>query len=88
MSSEKDAERFARALGEALIARWSVLPQELQQELFEDAVVLATRPSATRAYGRSLPAFCMTTTRARPRGPRRAIPPISGNPRSVRRPPE
>jgi hypothetical protein len=40
MRGGDDAERFARVLGEAVIARWSALPQELQHELFEDAVVL------------------------------------------------
>ncbi len=40
MEGDQDAERFARALGHALIARWSALPQELQHQLFEAAVVL------------------------------------------------
>jgi hypothetical protein len=40
MGSGSDAERFVRVLGQALIARWSALPADLQHELFEDAVVL------------------------------------------------
>jgi len=40
MGSNGNAARFAVVLGEAVIARWSALPQELQQELFEHAVVL------------------------------------------------
>lgn len=39
MDDGNDAERFARVLGQAVIARWSALPQELQQALFEEAVV-------------------------------------------------
>ena len=34
MGAGNDAERFARVLGEAVIARWSTIPQPLQQELF------------------------------------------------------
>jgi hypothetical protein len=32
------AEQFARALGEAVIRRWSSLPQQVQHHLFEEAV--------------------------------------------------
>lgn len=31
--------RFALALGQAVVAAWGDLPQEIQQRLFEDAVV-------------------------------------------------
>jgi hypothetical protein len=32
------AEQFALALGEAVIRRWSSLPQQVQHHLFEEAV--------------------------------------------------
>jgi len=32
------AEQFTRALGEAVIRRWSSLPQEVQHHLFEEVV--------------------------------------------------
>ena len=31
--------RFALALGQAVISAWGELPQEIQQRLFEDAVI-------------------------------------------------
>jgi hypothetical protein len=31
--------RFALALGQAVVSAWGDLPQEIQQRLFEDAVV-------------------------------------------------
>ncbi len=34
-----DERRFALALGQAVVAAWGELPQEIQQRLFEDAVV-------------------------------------------------
>jgi hypothetical protein len=40
MKGNQQAERFAHILGEAVIAAWSDLPQEVQHELFERAVML------------------------------------------------
>ena len=34
-----DDSRFALALGQAVVAAWGDLPQDIQQRLFEDAVV-------------------------------------------------
>jgi hypothetical protein len=34
-----DPDRFARALGRAVIAAWAGLPQAIQEDLFERAVV-------------------------------------------------
>jgi hypothetical protein len=34
-----DERRFSQALGQAVISAWGELPQEIQQRLFEDAVV-------------------------------------------------
>jgi glucose-6-phosphate-specific signal transduction histidine kinase len=39
MSGDENIERFAAALGLAAIDLWSELPQEVQQNLFEQAVV-------------------------------------------------
>jgi hypothetical protein len=39
MTANESIERFAAALGLAAIDLWSELPQELQQRLFEQAVV-------------------------------------------------
>jgi hypothetical protein len=39
MTADDDIERFAAALGLAAIDLWSELPQELQQRLFEQAVL-------------------------------------------------
>jgi hypothetical protein len=38
-TADRDIERFAAALGLAAIDLWSELPQEIQQRLFEQAVV-------------------------------------------------
>ena len=34
-----DERRFSLALGQAVVSAWGELPQEIQQRLFEDAVV-------------------------------------------------
>lgn len=34
-----DERRFSLALGQAVISAWGDLPQDIQQRLFEDAVV-------------------------------------------------
>jgi hypothetical protein len=39
MTADESIERFAAALGLAAIDLWSELPQEIQQRLFEHAVV-------------------------------------------------
>jgi hypothetical protein len=39
MTEDESIERFAAALGLAALDLWSTLPQEIQQNLFEQAVV-------------------------------------------------
>jgi hypothetical protein len=39
MTEDEKIERFAAALGRAALDLWSALPQEVQQNLFEQAVV-------------------------------------------------
>jgi hypothetical protein len=39
MTEDEKIERFAAALGRAALDLWSTLPQEVQQNLFEQAVV-------------------------------------------------
>jgi len=39
MTENQNVERFAAALGLAALDLWSALPQEVQQSLFERAVV-------------------------------------------------
>jgi hypothetical protein len=39
MTEEESIERFAAALGRAVLDLWSTLPQEIQQNLFEQAVL-------------------------------------------------
>ena len=39
MSSDESSERFVAALGLAALDLWAELPQEVQQVLFEQAVV-------------------------------------------------
>lgn len=40
MSIDSRAERFSRVLGDAVVALWSDLPHDVQQALFERAVLL------------------------------------------------
>lgn len=40
MSDNQQAARLAQVLGAAVIAAWSDLPQEVQHDLFERAVML------------------------------------------------
>jgi hypothetical protein len=39
MTEEESIERFAAALGRAVLDLWSTLPQETQQNLFEQAIL-------------------------------------------------
>jgi hypothetical protein len=39
LPANEDRSRFAHALGEAVLECWGDLPQEIQQTLFEKAVV-------------------------------------------------
>ena len=55
MSSAED--RFALALGQAVIAVWGGLPQELQQTLFEKAVVAGHHDERDESLREQLAAF-------------------------------
>lgn len=55
MSSAED--RFALALGQAVIAVWGGLPQELQQTLFEKAVVAGHHDERDKSLREQLAAF-------------------------------
>jgi hypothetical protein len=39
-SQDQDTDRMSRVLGAAVIAAWSELPRDIQERLFEKAVVL------------------------------------------------
>ena len=53
----RDAERFAQVLGQAVIARWSAMPQELQQEIFEEAVLRGHRGERDESLREELARF-------------------------------
>jgi hypothetical protein len=57
--------RYALALGQAVIGAWGELPQDIQQKLFEHAVVAGTIPSATNRCANSWPLSCTNGIRAR-----------------------
>lgn len=49
--------RFALALGQAVIGAWGELPQEIQQRLFEDAVVAGHRSERDESLREQLAVF-------------------------------
>jgi hypothetical protein len=55
MSAQDD--RFALALGQAVIEAWGRLPQEIQQLLFEKAVVAGHHDERDEALREQLAAF-------------------------------
>ncbi len=57
MDGNDETERFARALGAAVIARWSALPQDLQHELFEHAVALGHQSERDESLRETLARF-------------------------------
>lgn len=57
MGDEADAKRFAAVLGQALIARWSAVPPDLQQQLFEEAVLLGHRGERDESLREELARF-------------------------------
>ena len=50
-------ERYALALGQAVIESWGNLPQEVQQELFEKAVVAGHKTEMDELLREQLAAF-------------------------------
>jgi hypothetical protein len=55
MSAEED--RFALALGQAVISTWSGLPQDIQHLLFEKAVVAGHHTERDESLREQLAAF-------------------------------
>lgn len=55
--TEIDDDRFARALGAAVIRRWAELPQQLQELLFEEAVRAGHRGIRDEALREQLAEF-------------------------------
>lgn len=56
MATDMDT-RYAVALGQAVIKAWGELPQEIQQRLFEDAVVAGHHSERDEALREQLAAF-------------------------------
>jgi len=56
MAIETDS-RYAMALGQAVIKSWGELPQEIQQRLFEDAVVAGHHTERDEALREQLAVF-------------------------------
>lgn len=52
-----DERRFALALGEAVVSAWGELPQEIQQRLFEDAVVAGHQSERDESLREQLAVF-------------------------------
>jgi hypothetical protein len=57
MAVNDNPERFVSVLGEATIALWSELPQEIQQQLFERAVRLGHRSERDESLREQLAQF-------------------------------
>lgn len=49
--------RYAMALGQAVIKAWGELPQDIQQKLFEDAVVAGHHTERDESLREQLAAF-------------------------------
>ena len=50
-------ERMARVLGAAVISRWAELPQDLQEKLFEAAIVLGHQTERDESLREQLAKF-------------------------------
>lgn len=57
MGPDQEAERFARILGQAVIALWRDLPHEAQQSLFERAVLLGHQAERDESLREELAQF-------------------------------
>src|ERR1700716_3958786 len=58
VSEQEQTDRFCRILGSAALALWADLPQVIQEQLFERAVL------TTRCCASSWPSSCTTITSA------------------------
>ena len=56
MATDTDS-RYAMALGHAVISAWGELPQDVQQRLFEDAIVAGHHTERDEALREQLAAF-------------------------------
>ena len=54
---DHNSDRFARALGQAVIAAWAELPQEVQETLFERAVLAGHKTMADESLREELARF-------------------------------
>lgn len=66
----ENPDRYLVVLGAAAADLWSNWPQELQHTLFERAIILGHKASATRACASNWPSSCTTTTPAPSRADR------------------
>ena len=57
MRNEQDNDRMARVLGAAVISRWAELPQPIQENLFEAAVVLGHQSERDESLREQLAKF-------------------------------
>ena len=57
MSNEDREARISRMLGAAVISRWGDLPHDIQQELFEEAIVLGHRSERDESLREELARF-------------------------------
>jgi hypothetical protein len=57
MAGDQSAERFANILGVAALDLWSNLPQEIQQQLFERAVLVGHQTERDESLREQLAQF-------------------------------
>jgi hypothetical protein len=57
MPENDKPERFVRVLGDATLDLWSELPQEIQQQLFERAVLLGHKTEQDESLREQLAQF-------------------------------
>jgi hypothetical protein len=57
MAQNESAERFANVLGVAVVDLWSDLPQEIQQQLFERAVLAGHKTERDESLREQLALF-------------------------------
>ena len=54
---QTDEQRYALALGQAVIMAWAELPQDIQQRLFEDAVLAGHHSESDESLREQLAVF-------------------------------
>jgi hypothetical protein len=68
MSTEDRESRISRVLGAAVISRWGDLPHNIQQELFEEAVMLGHRDERDESLREELARFLHERRKQAPPG--------------------